>query len=93
MVKIMNISKQEGGADCGLFAIAIATALLRGTPPVACTFVQEDEAAPVQLLQKGKNVPFSMRAKTVFKEGRICRNSLCVLRLSDARAPRHGEVQ
>ena len=29
-IKVVDISKQEGGKDCGLFAIAIATTLLFG---------------------------------------------------------------
>ncbi len=30
-VTLLNTSKQDGGADCGLFAIATATALAFGT--------------------------------------------------------------
>jgi len=37
---LVNISKQKGGADCGLFAIAIATTLALGLDPAAITFQQ-----------------------------------------------------
>jgi len=36
----MNVSKQQGGVDCGLFAIAYATTLLNGMDPVNVVFTQ-----------------------------------------------------
>ena len=34
IVKLMNIFKQEGGADCALFAMAVITSLALGNDPL-----------------------------------------------------------
>ena len=39
-VKVIKSQKQVGGTDCGLFAIATATALAYGTDPTSITFIQ-----------------------------------------------------
>ena len=39
---LINISKQKGGADCGLFAIAITTTLALGLDTVEITFQQSN---------------------------------------------------
>ena len=39
---VINISKQKGGADCGLSAIAIATTLAIGLDPPEITFQQSN---------------------------------------------------
>lgn len=41
-IDIVGIKKQEGVKDCGLFAIAIATALLLGEDPATLHFKQSD---------------------------------------------------
>ena len=43
-VKINSLNKQtqRGGADCGLFAIAVATSLGYGDDPAKSTFQQEN---------------------------------------------------
>ena len=40
-LQYMNVQHQYGGSDCGLFALAFATALCAGIDPTACTFKQE----------------------------------------------------
>ena len=40
-LKMMNVQKQNGGCDCGLFAIAFATALANGIQPGHCFFNQD----------------------------------------------------
>ena len=40
-LKVMNVQKQNGGCDCGLFAIAFATALANGIQPGHCFFNQD----------------------------------------------------
>ena len=40
-LQYMNVQHQYGGSDCGLFALAFATALCAGINPTACTFKQE----------------------------------------------------
>ena len=37
-MKMMETQKQEGGKDCGLFALAIATAIAYGTDPTGLHF-------------------------------------------------------
>ena len=39
-LKMINVQKQLGGCDCGLFAIAIATTLAVGNQPEQCFFDQ-----------------------------------------------------
>ena len=39
-VKMMNVQRQEGGSDCGLFAIAFATALVNGIQPASSIFTK-----------------------------------------------------
>ena len=41
-IEIMKISQQSGNADCGLFAIAIATALAAGSDPTQLVFHQSE---------------------------------------------------
>ena len=36
-LQYMNVQYQYGGSDCGLFALAFATALCAGIDPTACT--------------------------------------------------------
>ena len=40
--RLINISKQKGGADCGLFAIAIATTLAPRFDPTEISFQQSN---------------------------------------------------
>ena len=39
-VELMPSQKQKGGADCGLFAIAVATGIVFGVDPTALRFSQ-----------------------------------------------------
>ena len=39
-VKVVKSQKQVGGTNCGLFAIATATAHTYGTDPTSITFIQ-----------------------------------------------------
>ena len=41
VIKMMNVQLQAGGCDCGLFAIAFATALANGIQPGECSFKQD----------------------------------------------------
>ena len=40
--KMQPLQKQIGGADCGLFAIAVITSIAYGTDPCQTHFKQED---------------------------------------------------
>ncbi len=40
-IKVVNAQKQEGGADCGLFALANAAAIAHGVDPTTIRFKQE----------------------------------------------------
>ena len=40
-LQYMSVKHQYGGSDCGLFALAFATALCVGLDPTACKFKQE----------------------------------------------------
>ena len=41
-LNILNLQKQRGGSDCGLFAVAVATALAFGVDPTAVNFQQNE---------------------------------------------------
>ena len=42
VIKLMNFQKQKGSKDCGLFAIAVITALAFGQEPSTSKFIQEE---------------------------------------------------
>ena len=55
VVKFARCQKQKGGADCGLFAIAFATAIAFGKQPGKIKFVQEElRSHLVTCLNKGE---------------------------------------
>jgi len=41
-INLVSMQTQLGGADCGLFAIAVSTSLGYGDEPVKSTFQQEN---------------------------------------------------
>ena len=54
-MKFARCQKQKGGADCGLFAIAFATAIAFGKRPGKIKFVQEElRSHLVTCLNKGE---------------------------------------
>ena len=58
-LKIMDVQMQAGGCDCGLFAVAFATALANGIPPGKFTFDQSRMRKHLYTcLQKGQLVTF-----------------------------------
>ena len=60
-VKIMDMQIQAGTCDCGLFAIATATALLSGGQPEACTFKQTEMRKHLYGgFKQGKLLPFPL---------------------------------
>jgi len=63
-LQYMNVQHQYGGSDCGLFALAFATALCTSTDPTACTFDQGQMRAHfLSCLEKGQidQFPFKER--------------------------------
>ena len=60
-VKIMDVQFQKGGHDCGLFAIAFATALSNGVSPGKCTFKQQEMRKHLyECLNKGELLMFPL---------------------------------
>ena len=58
-LKIMDVQMQAGGCDCGLFAIAFATALANGIPPGKFIFDQSKMRKHLYMcLEKGEMVMF-----------------------------------
>ena len=64
-IQLMNVAKQSGSVDCGLYALAILTSLLLNTDPTIIVF-ESDEMRPhlVQILQCGKVSMFPIRKQT-----------------------------
>ena len=59
-LKMMNVQKQNGGCDCGLFAIAFATALANGIQPGHCFFQPgRNEEASIQMSDGREDVNVS----------------------------------
>ena len=46
---MVDIQKQEGGADCGVFAIAVATAIAFGFDPTTLRFSQREMRGHLEL--------------------------------------------
>lgn len=62
-LQYMNMQKQKGGADCGLFAIAVATALCIGMDPTKLTFEQGKMREHLRLcFETGLLTPFPAKA-------------------------------
>ena len=60
-LSFVNVQKQSGGCDCGLFALAFATALVNGTNPGTCFFNQGRMRRHLyQCLTQGKMEQFPM---------------------------------
>ena len=58
-VNIMDIAKQKGCTDCGLYAIAVATALAHKIDPVTLVFRQDEMRSHLQeCFEKQKLQPF-----------------------------------
>ena len=61
-IQLMNVAKQSGSVDCGLYALAMLTCLLLNTDPTTIVF-ESDKMRPhlVQILQCGKVSVFPIR--------------------------------
>ena len=86
-VKIMDMQIQAGTCDCGLFAIATATALLSGVQPGACTFKQREMRKHVyDGFKQGKIL--LVEEEACKQEGEIYRKNISVLPVQDTRSSR-----
>ena len=64
VARLANVSKQDGGSDCGLFVIAYAETLLRGLDPVNLVFNQEVMRAHlIRCLESGVIGPFPVQCQ------------------------------
>ena len=62
-VDVMNVQQQEGGSDCGLFAIAFATSLVFGQCPTLWRYTQKSMRKHLMdCLEKKDICPFPSRA-------------------------------
>ena len=52
-VSQINVQCQDGGSDCGLFAIAFATSVVNGIQPAHCMFNQEAMRHLLTSLEEG----------------------------------------
>jgi hypothetical protein len=60
----INVQMQTGGSDCGLFALAFATALCAGKDPHKCSFDQNRMRSHLELcLEKGEITEFPASIK------------------------------
>ena len=58
-IKSMSMQSQTGSRDCGLFAVAVATALCYRHDPTVCRWVQQDMRKHlVHCLEAGEITPF-----------------------------------
>ena len=61
----MRMSKQVGSSDCGLYAVAVATALAFGIDPTASIFNQDDMSSHLkECFEKQKMDPFPVKKKS-----------------------------
>ena len=75
IVKIMNIQRQKGFKDCGLFAIANATSICHGDDPTALIYVQDEMRQHLlDCLEKRDMSPFPHEVALV-KRRKRCRST------------------
>ena len=66
VIKLMNFQKQKGSIDCGVFAIAVITALAFGQEPSTLKFIQEKMRPHLSTcFQNEKMTPFPTSEKHV----------------------------
>ena len=85
-IKMMKVQQQEGKNDCGLFAIAFATALDNGVQPGHCVFEQSEMRK--HLLRRVEEKVISMFPVEKMKRGRVdvhCINSIEFSALAECR--------
>ena len=76
-IKMMKVQQQEGENDCGLFAIAFATALANGVQPGHCVFKQSEMRK--HLLRSLEEKVLAILPLEKMKRGRVgvhCINSI-----------------
>ena len=59
LLRFVDVQRQLGTCDCGLFAITFATALAYDVQPESLLFDKRQMRSPVQLLHEGTNVNVS----------------------------------
>jgi len=63
-VEVMNVQQQQGGSDCGLFAIAFATSLVFGKCPALRCYTQKSMRKHlIDCLENKEMQPFHSRAR------------------------------
>ena len=83
-VLVMNVQRQHGSDDCGLFALAFAFSLCEGEDPVALRYDHaEENEAPCALLRRKRNASISVKKNGSLTEEtrRTSRGSRTTLRL------------
>ena len=66
IIEHQNMQRQQGGNDCGLFAVAVATALCHDIDPLTCRFHQSRMREHLRLcLTKGRMEPFPAAERRV----------------------------
>ena len=61
VIETMNVQKQLGGSDCGLFALVFITAVLNNQDPAALCFEQNKMRRHlIECLEKKAPLPFSI---------------------------------
>jgi len=86
-VNVMNISKQSGSTDCGLYAVAIMSSLALDKDPCGIVFKKEDLRAHLQIILEEEHIrefPSTQRCKV---KSRILRTEAfdvhCICRMPD----------
>ena len=86
-VHIMNIAKQSGATDCGLYAVAIMSSLALGKDPCSIVFKKEDLRAHLQSIIEKEQItefPYTQRRKV---RSRILHTEVfdvyCICRMPD----------
>ncbi len=84
-IEYVNVQFQRGGSDCGLFAIANATAICNGTDPAYLHFKQDEMRKHLKTaLEKKSLPPFpSKKVKTLMKMDKEKLHIFCDCRMID----------
>jgi len=77
VARLANVSKRDGGSDCGLYAIAYAEMLLRGLDPVNMVFNQEFlRTHMISCLESGFVDPFPVICQRTVRRQYVRQNTV-----------------
>ena len=83
-LKMMNVQKQNGGCDCGLFAIVFPSALANGIQPGHCFFNQDTMRRHLyKCLTEGKMLMFPQKQRRTSRKSEDSIELFCICHMPE----------